>query len=225
VNANLHRNAAPRPRPRRRPPRGPRWQYSLLSLFVLTTVCAIVLKVYKGFPMETLIVLGIVAGAVLAVMLYVGELVVIGWIVDFPVWLAERALPSAHVPLEHEHVGQVTIVRLSENIASARECRSVQEQIDRLIAEDCCDIVLDFGHVKKLASGFREVLVHVTRTARQAAEKQGQACRDPDLPPGEMFRVFADRDAAIAEMTRQEGHGWVVLCGVPTGIRAVSDAR
>ena len=33
--------------------------------------------------METLIVLGIVAGAVLAIGLYVGELVVIGWIMDF----------------------------------------------------------------------------------------------------------------------------------------------
>ena len=129
----------------------------------------------------------------------------------------------AHVPLEFERAGQITIVQLSENIASARECRSVKEQLDRLIAKDCCDIVIDFALVKKLASGFRDVLVHVTRAARRAAEKRGQPCRGPDLPPGEQFRVFADREAAIAEMALHEGHGWVVLCAVPTGIRAVSD--
>ncbi len=196
---------------------------SLLSLFVLMTVCTVVLKFYKGFPLQTLIVLGIVAGSLLAVMLYVSELVVLGWLLDFPTWLAERALPAAHVPLEFERTGEITVVKLSENIASARECRSVQEQLDRLIAEGQCDLVVDFGGVKKLASGFREVLVHVTGSARRAAEKRGQSCRGPDLPPGETFHVFAGREEAIAEMARYEGHGWVVLCAVPVGIRAVSD--
>lgn len=173
---------------------------------------------------ETLIVLGIVAGSVLAIFLYVGELVVIGWIVDFPAWLAERAMPAAHVPLEVEHAGEITVVTLSDNIASARECRSVKEQLDRLIAGGRCDLILDFSRVKKLASGFHDVLVHVTRAAWKAADRRGHAYRGPELPPGERFRVFADRDEAIAEMSRCAGHGWVVLCAVPVGIRAVSGA-
>jgi hypothetical protein len=175
--------------------------------------------------LETLIVLGIIAGAVLAIAMYVGELVVIGWIIDFPAWLAERALPAAHVPLEFEQVGQITVVTLSDNIASARECRSVKEQLVRLIAEHRCDFVIDFSSIKKLNSGFRDVLLHLTRAARAEAERQGQPCRELDLPSGEMFCTFADREAAIEEMIRHPGHGWVVLCAVPTGIRAVSTAE
>ena len=51
---------------------------------------------------------------------------------------------------------EITIVTLSDNIASVRECRSVQQQLDRLIAEQDCDLVLDFSGVKKLSSRFRE---------------------------------------------------------------------
>jgi hypothetical protein len=174
--------------------------------------------------LETLIVLGIIAGAALAVAMYVGELVVIGWIMDFPAWLAERALPTAHVPLEFEHFGEITIVTLSDNIASARECRSVREQLVRLIAEHRCDFIIDFSSIKKLNSGFRDVLLHVIRAARAEAEKQGRASRDLELSPGETFRTFADRNAALAEMSTGAEHGWVVLCAVPAGIRAVSGA-
>jgi hypothetical protein len=206
-----------RGRPDRRP-----WQYSLAALFVLTTVCAVLLKVGKAFPLETLIVLGIVAGCVLAVALYVGELVVIGWIVDIPMWLAERAMPPAHVPLEYEHVGDITIVKLSDNIASARECRSVRQQLDRLIAEHHCDLIIDFSSIKKLSSGFREVLHNIARAARTEAEKQGRPYRAIELPPGEIFRIIDNRNQAVAEMAQYHGHGWVVLCAVPVGIRAVS---
>ncbi len=199
------------------------WQYSLAALFVLTTVCAVLLKSWQAFPLETFIVLGIVAGAALAVAMYVGELVVIGWIVDFPAWLAERALPPAHVPLEYEQVGEITIVKLSDNIASARECRSVQQQLDRLIAEHRCDFIIDFSSIKKLNSGFRDVLVYVTRAAREEAEKQRRPFYAPEVPSGEIFRTFDNRDQAVAEMAQHRGHGWVVLCAVPTGIRAVSD--
>ena len=208
---------------RRRPFNRRPWQYSLFSLFVLTTVCAVLLGIGKSFPMQTLIVVGIVAGAVLAIGLYVGELVVIGWIMDFPAWLAERALPAAHVPLQYEHLGEITVVNLGDNIASTRECRSVQQQLDRLIAEQHYNLVLDFSSIKKLASGFREVLLHVTRTARTEAEKQGKPYRPLELPPGEMFAIFVDRDQALAAMSKHAGHGWVVLCAVPVGIRAVSD--
>jgi hypothetical protein len=188
---------------------------------VLTTVCAVLLKVGVAFPLETLIILGIVAGAALAVALYVGELVVIGWIVDFPAWLAERAMPPAHVPLELEHVGGITVVKLSDNIASARECRSVQQQLDRLIAEHHCNIIIDFSMMKKLSSGFREVLLHATQAAREEAEKQGLPRYAMELPPGEKFLIFENRDRALVEMGRQQGSGWVMLCSVPTGIRAV----
>jgi hypothetical protein len=201
---------------RRRP-----WQYSLAALLAATTLCAVLLKVGKAFPLETLIVGGIVAGAVAAVGLYVGELVVIGWILDLPVWLAERAMPTAHVPLEFEHVGAITIVTLSDNIASTRECRSVRDQFDRLIADQHCDLILDFGGIKKLASGFRAVLLHVTRAARAEAYRQGQVASIADVPPGETFRVFDERQSALEEMARHAGHGWVVLCSVPTGTRAV----
>ena len=87
-----------RPGASRRP-----WQYSLLALFVLTTVIAVLLSIGVTFPLETFIVLGLVAASAVAVLLYVGELVVLGWIIDFPAWLAERAMPAAHVPLECEH--------------------------------------------------------------------------------------------------------------------------
>jgi hypothetical protein len=200
------------------------WQYSLFALFVLTTVCAILLSAGKSYPLETLIVGGIVAGAVLAVIMYIGELVVIGWVMDFPAWLVERALPAAHVPLEYEVAGEILVVTLSDNIASVRECRSVQQQLDRLIAGQHCDVILDFTSIKKLSSGFREVLTHVTQTARGEAEKRGKSYRDLDRPIGETFLVFDDREQALAEMLKHDGHGWVVLCAVPVGIRAVSDA-
>ena len=119
------------------------------------------------------------------------------------------------------NVGQITIVTLSDNIASARECRSVQEQLDRLIAAGRCNLVLDFSGVKKLAIGFRDVLVHVTEAAREQARTQGNVGGgESDL--GARFRIFGDREAALAEMSRHAGHGWVVLCAVPVGIRAVS---
>ena len=39
-----------------------------------------------------------------------------------------------------------------------------------------------------------------------------------------LFRVFADREAAIEEMGKHDGHGWVVLCSVTPGTRAVPEA-
>ena len=68
-----------------------------------------------------------------------------------------------------------------------------------MVSAGCCDFVIDFNRVKKLASGFRDVLVHVKRTVRKAAEKRGQTYRGPDLPPGEPFRVFVNRYEAAAQ--------------------------
>jgi hypothetical protein len=34
--------------------------------------------------------------------------------------------------------------------------------------------------------------------------------------------VFEDRQRALDAMAKHDGHGWVVLCGVPFGLRAVS---
>ena len=186
---------------------------------------AILLSLGKTFPLETLIVgrPGCASGA--GSSLYVGELMVIGWIVDLPEWLATRALPPAHVPLTVEHVGPIAVVTLSDNIASERECRSVAQQLDRLIADHCCDFVFDFSRIKKLSSGFRDVLLHATQAARAEAERQGKPYRNLELPSGATFRIYDDRERAVEKMARHAGHGWVVLCAVPVGIRAVSDAE
>jgi hypothetical protein len=201
------------------------WQYSLAALFVLTTVCAVALKAAIALPFEGLIIAGIVALCLLAVTMYVGVLVVIGWAIDIPIWLAERAMPPAYVPLEIEHVGEITVVTLSDNIASARECRSVRQQLDRLIAEHHCDLLIDFSSIKKLNSGFREVLIIVTKAARKEAEKQGLPYREFELPAGEIFPIYENRERALAEMTRHKGRGRVVLCAVPVSIRAVSGTK
>jgi hypothetical protein len=36
------------------------------------------------------------------------------------------------------------------------------------------------------------------------------------------FRAFDDRQHAMEEMSQHDDNGWVVLCSVPVGIRAVA---
>ena len=97
---------------------------------------------------------------------------------------------AAHVPLEYEHVGEITVVKLSDNIASTRECRSVEQQIDRLIAENHCDLVVDFSSIKKLNSGFRDVLLACHPAAGKPPSK-ARPYRSVDLPPGEYSALLA----------------------------------
>ena len=66
-------------------------------------------------------------------------------------------------------------------------------------------------------------MVRIMKAACREAEKLGKPNQPMDLPPGEVFCVFDDRQRAVEEMSRHGGHGWVVLCSVPVGIRAVSE--
>jgi hypothetical protein len=177
----------------------------------------------KSYPLETLIVSAIVAFALLGVALFVGELVIIGWIMDFFLWLTMLGLPVKGAPLEYEQVGEMVVVKLSDNIVSARQCRSVEKQLNRLVDDRHCDFILDFSGIGKLSSRFRRVMTRLSRAARRESARLGRPHRAVELAPGELFRVFDDRQSAVEEMARHDGHGWVVLCSVPAGIRAVSD--
>jgi hypothetical protein len=103
------------------------------------------------------------------------------------------------------------------------QCQAVQKQLAGLIDQHHCDFVLDFLNAEKISKSFREVMFQLTKAARKEAERLGKPYRPVALPRGVLFRVFEDRQRAVEEMARHDGHGWVVLCCVPIGIRAVSD--
>ncbi len=194
---------------------------SVLFLLALTIYAAL-LSVSRRFPLETLIVVAVFTVCGIALILCAGELVVIGWLVDF---LSEVYLPQAQArpaPLEYERVGEIIVVKLRDNVITLQQCRSVQEQLKRLVDEHHCDFVLDFFHAEKISKRFRGVMVHILKAARREAVKRGKPCRPVALPRGAVFRVFDDREHAVEEMSKHDGHGWVVLCSVPVGIRAVS---
>ena len=167
-----------------------------MSLFVLTTVCAVLLSVYsvsRRFPMEALIMATVLAITAIGVALYIGELVVIGWIVDF---LADLGMPKFHAkpsPLEYERVGEIIVVTLRDNIATVGQCQSVEKQLKRLIDEQHCNFVLDFLYVGRVSKNFREVMLRLLKAASSAAEKLGKPDWPVALPRGAVFRVFDDR--------------------------------
>lgn len=209
----------------RRPPSGGRpWQFSLFGLFVLTTICAVWLSVGQRFPLEALILSAIVVVSATCVVLYIGELVVVGWIVDFLSWVTAPIRHVKQSPLAYEQFGAITVVKLSDNIVTAVQCHTVDKQLKRLLDKHQCDFILDFSSVGKVSVHFREVMIRLTKAARREAEKLGKAYRPFALPPGDIFRVFADRATALEEMGNHDGHGWVVLCSVPVGVRAVPEA-
>ncbi len=194
---------------------------SVLTLLALM-VAAALLNVSRRFPLETLIVATVLAVCVIVVILYVWELVILGWAVDF---LSEIGMPKFHaepVPLEYEEVAEVIVVTLRENIAGVLQCQAVQKQLKHLLDEHHCDFVLDFSYAGRISHSFREVIVHLRKAAQKEAQRLGRPYRPMTLPRGASFRVFDDRKRAIEEMSQHDGHGWVVLCCVPVGIRAVS---
>lgn len=71
---------------------------------------------------------------------------------------------------------------------------------------------------------FREVMVRLATAARKEASQLGLPYRPLAVPFGDTFRVFANREIALRSMGSHDGHGWVVLCGVTPGIRAVPEA-
>jgi hypothetical protein len=149
------------------------------------------------------------------------QLAIIGGIVDF---LAQLGLPSIHastIPLEYELVGEMVVVTLRDNIATAAQCQSVERELNRLINEHRCDFILNFLFAGRISKQFRGVIVKLTKAARKEARSLGKPDRLLALPHGELFQLFDDVDRAVEEMSRHGGHGWVVLCSVPVGIRAV----
>ena len=102
------------------------WQFLALFLFVLA-LGAVLVSVAGRFPLETLIFGTVIAIAVIGVILYIWELTIIVWIVDF---LSELGMPkfqARQVALEYEQVGEIIVVTLRENIATLRDCHSVPE--------------------------------------------------------------------------------------------------
>ena len=195
---------------------------SILLLCVLA-LGAELLSIFRSFPLQTLIAVGLVAICGLAIVLYIWELVIIGWVMDFLTKIGMPKIRAVPAPLEYEQVGEITVVKLRDNIATVLDCQAVQKELNRLIEEGHCDFVLDFAHAGKISRHFRRVMVHVMKAARKEAVKLGKPYRPVALPHGQMFRVFDNRRRAVAEMSKHDGHGWVVLCSVPFGIRAVSE--
>jgi hypothetical protein len=184
--------------------------------------CAALLRASHTYPWETLIFVGVFTIAAGGIVLYVGQLFLLGWIVDFLDSFGRPKSAALSVPLECEQVGHAIIVHLRDNIANADECKSVERQLQRVIQEHCCNFVLDFSAAGRISIHFRSVLVNLKKTARREAESLGRPYHPMALPQGEMFPVFQDSQQALEEMTRYGGHGWVALCCVPVGVRAVS---
>ncbi len=211
----------------RRPPPGRRpWPYSLWVLLAMTTIGVALFgtfHIFRRFPLETLIFATVIAIAVAGVILYIGELYVIGWIVDFLSDLGMPKFKARAVPLDWEQVAELIVVNLRDNIANAAQCRTVEKQLKRLIDEHHCDFVLDFTYAGRISMNFRGVMLNLMKAARREAENLGKPDHPLELPRGDVFRVFDDRQHAIEEMSRHGGHGWVVLCCVPVGVRAVSE--
>ena len=60
-----------------------------------------------------------IAIAGIGIILYIGELFIIGWVVDF---LSELGMPkflAKPVPLEFEQVGEIIVIKLRDNIATS----------------------------------------------------------------------------------------------------------
>jgi hypothetical protein len=192
----------------------------LLILFVLA-FCAALFNVYESYPLETIITAAVLTVCGIAIVLYIGELVVVCWIVDF---LLEIGMPKFQpAPLEYEQVGEIIVVKLRNNIATITQCLAVQKQLKCLIDEHHCNFILDFLCADEISKSFRGVMLNLMKAARREAGELGKPYRPVASPHGAVFRVFDDREHAIEEMSKHDGHGWVVLCSVPVGIRAVAD--
>ena len=162
-----------------------------------------------------------IAIAGIGIVLFLGELVVIGWAVDFLSAIGVPKFKARAIPLQYEQVGEIIVVTLRDNIATAGQCQAVQKELKRMVDEHHCDFVLDFFHAGRISRSFREVIVYLIKAARKEAGRSGKTDRPAVLPRGEAFSVFDDRQRAVEEMSRDGGHGWVVLCSVPVGVRAV----
>lgn len=213
-----------RRRGRRSPSGGRSWAFWLVVLLLLATAAVAVLRYGERYPLETLICVAAIVITAVSIIGYIGELIVAGWIMDFLLWIATPTIHVRQAPLEYEQVGDMTIVKLSDNIVTAGQCQLVHKQLKRLIDDHRCNFILDFSRVGKVSIRFRGVMVGLTRAARREARRLNKPYRPVAVPLGDVFRVFADIESAAKEMHTHEGDGWVVLCSVPAGIRAVPEA-
>ena len=180
--------------------------------------------------LNALLIMAVFVVAGIAFLLYIGELVILGWVMDLlsaiEDFLSQIGMPKIHAqpdPLEQELVGDIVVITLRRNVATLRQCQSVEKQLKLLIDEHHCDFVLDFLYADRISKAFRGVMVHFMKAARAEAGRLGKPRRPVALPRGKIFRVFDNRERAVEEMSRNDDHGWVVLCSVPVGVRAVSD--
>jgi len=192
----------------------------LVMILLVWTVAPLLLNLIGRFPLETLIIVGIFFVSVLAVVLYIWELVVIGWAVDF---LESIGMPKPRAgPLEYEQIGEIIVVTLRDNVGTVFHCQSVQKQLKILIDEHYCDFVVDFLQAGRISHRLREVLVYLAKAAPQEAVRLGRPCGPLPRPRRAAFQIFDDRKRAVEEMSKHDGHGWVALCSIPVGIRAVA---
>ena len=145
-----------------------------VALIVLAIVGVAVLKAAERFPLGTPIFGTIFALSAVAVVLFLGELVVIGWIVDFLDWIASSGIRARYAPLEFDQVGEVLIVKLGNHMVSDEHCQAVQRQLDRFVGEHYCDFILDFSAVGRLSRSFRGVMTRLASGAERGGEA-GQA--------------------------------------------------
>ncbi len=192
-------------------------------------------QVAKLFPIESLICAAVIAFAVAGVLLYMWNLAIMAWLVEFVSQLGVPKLREISAELEYEKVGEIIVVRLADNIATGRDGQAVEKRLKELIYQQhCCNLVLDFLNAGRISVRFRDVIISLTKATNREALKSGKPSaraggihlmslpRPPKLERhGEEFRVFDDRQAAIEEISRLGGQGWVALCCVPVGTRAV----
>ncbi len=146
---------------------------SILILFVLT-ISVMLLRVFNSYPLETLIVVAVLAVCVIAIILYIGELVIICWIVEFLSEIGTPKIQASSVSLEYEQVGEIIVVKLRNNITSIQQCLSVQKQLNCLTDEHHYNFVLDFLYAEKISISFRGVMVHLMKAARKEAGELGK---------------------------------------------------
>ncbi|MGA2620776.1 MAG: hypothetical protein ABSF26_24400 [Thermoguttaceae bacterium] len=199
-------------------------------LLLVLAICALLPSLSRRFPLDVFIYESLLAFCGAAILLYIGHLVVLGWLVDLLTkieeLLADIGMPKIKArpaPLEYEQVGEIIVVTLRDNIVTIRQCQTVERQLKHLIAGHHCDFILDFLYAQRISTSFHAAMVHVMKAARREAARLGKPYRPVALSHGAAFRVFDDRQRAVAEMSRHDGHGWVVLSSVPVGTRAVFD--
>ena len=216
----MERHPEDRRRGRRRPSARGLWRGSLLVLAVLA-ICVLAFGSFKHFRLETIIIAAVFAFAGISIFLYIGELVVIGWVVDVLSQIGVPKIKARPLPLVWEQVGDIVVVTLRDNIATAEQCLTVQRQLKCLIDEHHCNFVLDFSDAGNISRRFRWVMIHVTKAAR--TRRPGSA--NPIDPwrslTGRSSKSLTTGSVPLRRCPSTTDMDGSSLCSVPVGIRAV----